>query len=253
MDRRDFIYSSALLFGVLGSKSLNGSLLIQKPHDIFTTESEWNRLLDLQKKLSKIQKIVGFGKFNIISFDEILKVASQTASIGDFTQKELELFEKLYYEDPKKYGFYGTQTTTQITKNISQKEIYKVPKSGHYLFRGESLKNYEKIKKDVGKEIILTSGIRNIPKQTALYINKIVALKGNISQAARIIAPPAYTYHTLGDFDVGKDGLGNRNFSDYFASTDEFKALVRLNYIDIRYGHNNTDGVIYEPWHIKVV
>ena len=55
------------------------------------------------------------------------------------------------------------------------------------------------------------------------------------------------------DFDVGKIGFGRKNFTEAFATTDEFKKLVDLGYVEIRYPEGNTFGVRYEPWHIKVV
>ena len=67
------------------------------------------------------------------------------------------------------------------------------------------------------------------------------------------VPPPGHSYHAVGDFDVGKKGFGSRNFSEAFAQTDEFKRLIDLGYLDIRYPQKNPFGVRYEPWHIKVV
>jgi LAS superfamily LD-carboxypeptidase LdcB len=99
----------------------------------------------------------------------------------------------------------------------------------------------------------LTSGVRNVVKQLSLYISKIKSLNGNLSKASTIIAPPAYSYHTISDFDIGKKGWGNRNFTAEFAKTKEFKQMIKLDYISIRYTINNKDGVRFEPWHVKVI
>ena len=253
MDRRKFISLMAI------SPFLNTSLFGEGfasgigLSDILTTQAEWNNLLLAREKFSKVKKLVGYGKFNIISFDEVLNVAKWDSGIGVFSKPELELLDKLFYDNPNKYGFFGTRTTEKITEAINEKDTIKINYTGHYLFRGKSLEDYNRIVKDVGKDIILTSGIRSVPKQMSLYLDKIYVLNGNISQASRIIAPPAYTHHAVSDFDVGKKGFGGRNFSTLFTTTDEFKSLVKLDYVNIRYTENNKDGVIYEPWHIQVV
>lgn len=51
---------------------------------------------------------------------------------------------------------------------------------------------------------------------------------------------------------MGIVGWGTRNFTNEFATTDEFRRLQDLGYIDIRYPEDNRFGVRFEPWHIKV-
>ena len=99
----------------------------------------------------------------------------------------------------------------------------------------------------------MTSGIRNVVKQLSLYCNKIYNSKGNLTKASTAIAPPAYSYHTISDFDVGRRGWGYKNFTAHFARTTEFYKMRKLNYISMRYTINNKDGVRYEPWHVKVI
>ena len=253
MTRRDFLSLSAIL--PFCNSSLLGEGFAHKEGliDIFTTKEEWSDLVLARERLSKVKQSVGYGKFNIISFDAVLGVAKNDSRIGEFSKKELELLDKLFYDNPNKYGFFGTKTTDKITQVIDEKDTIKINYTGHYLFRGKSLEDYNRILKDVGKDIILTSGIRSVPKQMSLYLDKIYAFQGNISKASRIIAPPAYTHHAISDFDVGKKGFGGRNFSTLFTTTEEFKSLVKLEYVNIRYTENNKDGVIYEPWHIQVV
>jgi len=90
-------------------------------------------------------------------------------------------------------------------------------------------------------------------KQLNLYSNKLIKLNGNITQASRDIAPPSYSFHSIGDFDVGKMGLGAKNFTSAFAKTQEFSKMKKLDYIEMRYTHNNSDGVRFEPWHVKII
>ncbi len=85
-----------------------------------------------------------------------------------------------------------------------------------------------------------------------LFVDKAVTTDGNLSQASRSLAPPGYSYHAIGDFDIGKIGAGLDNFNEAFADTDEYKRLVDLGYADIRYTPTNPFGVRHEPWHIKM-
>jgi LAS superfamily LD-carboxypeptidase LdcB len=47
--------------------------------------------------------------------------------------------------------------------------------------------------------------------------------------------------------------LGHKNFTEAFAKTDEFKRLIDLGHVTIRYPRGNPYGVRYEPWHVGVV
>ena len=74
-----------------------------------------------------------------------------------------------------------------------------------------------------------------------------------ITTASRSLVPPAYSYHSIGDFDVGKRGWGHENFTANFARTQEFWSLQKLPYISMRYTVGNADGVRFEPWHVQIV
>jgi hypothetical protein len=221
--------------------------------DITLTGSEWQLFISLRNRLRRIKNFVGYGNFNIISFDHALLYAKNYSVIGAFSKAELALAERLFYEDPAQYGFYGERICDEITQTISRKEVEKIPATGHYLFKGKPLEDYLRLKKDIGDELILTSGVRNVVKQMSLYMDKIYSCRGNITQASFSLAPPGYSYHSRCDFDVGKRGFGHKNFTAQFARTKEFRELRKLNYIDMRYTINNRDGVRYEPWHVKVI
>jgi len=121
------------------------------------------------------------------------------------------------------------------------------------LFKDKPEETYYEMKKDIGDSLTLTSGIRSIVKQTKLFLDKINKVDGNITVAAKSIAPPGFTYHAIGDFDVGKKGFGYANFTSKFATTHEFQEIQKLKYVDVRYTINNKDGVRYEPWHITTI
>lgn len=256
INRRDFFKLSKL--GILGTVALNSNLFAYEPNEIRTPytyleDKYLNAFLSIKNKLVLVQKYVGHGNFNVLSFDAMLKISKNNSSIGEFTKLELEFLESIFYYNPSSHGFFGDRISKNITDTINKKEIIKVPYTGHYLFKGKPLDTYNEMVKDVGNNIILTSGIRSIVKQLKLFIDKVESLDGNITVAAKSIAPPAYTYHSIGDFDVGKKGFGYANFTSRFALTEEFRKIKKLKYIDVRYTINNKDGVRYEPWHITTI
>ena len=232
------------LFSPKGSQSLS---------DRFATGREWELVQSVEARLRRVMDWVGFGNFNIIGFDAVLRFASAVDRIGTFTPEELTFIEELFGRDAKEYGFFGDRVVSRLSETIDEKAVYKVPRSGHFLFRGESERVYDQICRDIGESIILTSGVRSIPKQLHLFLAKTVDTGGNYSEASRSLAPAGYSYHGIGDFDVGKVGFGARNFTQDFAQTREFEKLMKLGYVAIRYPAGNPYGVYFEPWHIEVV
>ena len=203
--------------------------------------------------MRRLQSYVGHGNFNIIGWDQSLKFARRRDEIGAFGHSELELIEELFFTNAETLGFYGDKVVTNLSATIAKRDIDKIPGSGHFLFKGPSTNTYIKIRRDLGDSVVLTSGIRSVVKQVYLFMNKAEKVDGNLSIASYSLAPPGHSYHAVGDFDVGKRGFGHKNFSEAFAQTDEFKRLIDLGYLDIRYPQQNPFGVRYEPWHIKVV
>jgi len=244
--------SDACVNPITGTPIYSHSLLIRRK-ELYISSQDWDTFVSARDRLRRIKKYVGYGNFNILSFDTALFYARNYPSIGAFTKDELALMDKLFYENPRKYGFYGQKTTHNITTKISKKDVVKIPHTGHFLFKGKPLEDYTRVKEDIGENIVLTSGIRSVVKQMSLYMDKIYKLNGNITKASYSIAPPAYTFHALGDFDVGKKGFGYANFTTKFTTTQEFKELIKLDYIAMRYKPNNIYGVRYEPWHVEVI
>lgn len=221
--------------------------------DIFLPDTEQPLLTSVLLRMERVQRITGHGNYNLLSFDEMIKVARNYSSVGRFEPSELEFMEKVFFTNASEYGFLGDKVTSELTEKINKADTFKVPYSGHYLFKNESLAYYEKLKGDVGSSIILTSGIRSNVKQMHLFLAKCSKSSFNLSKASRSLAPPGHSYHGIGDFDVGKVGYGAANFTDDFAKTDEFKRMLDLGYVQIRYTEDNRLGVRFEPWHIKVV
>jgi hypothetical protein len=252
MTRRNFLVLGSTL-PIIANAFERNSVFESPNKDIYVPNDEWLDFVSALKRINRVKRYVGYGNFNIISFDHALFYGRNTPSIGEFTKKELDILDKLFYEDPKKYGFYGKKVVDNITTKIVGKEVQKVPRTGHYLYKGKPLSDYKRLKKDIGLKVTLTSGIRGVVKQMSLYMGKIYSLEGNMTQASQSLAPPAYTYHAISDFDVGRKGFGRHNFTTRFVTTQEFKKLRKLDYISMRYKVNNKDGVRYEPWHIEVI
>jgi D-alanyl-D-alanine carboxypeptidase len=221
--------------------------------DIRLSESEWTVLESVVVRLRRVQKVVGHGNFNVLGFDDALKFAKRYNSVGEFTKAELAFIEKVFFTQASDYGFMGKKVTNDLTSKIAKSKTIKVPHSGHFLFKDESLSYYEKLKADIGGSIILTSGIRSNVKQIHLFLSKASVSNYNMSKASRSLAPPGHSFHGIGDFDVGRVGWGYNNFTDQFAQTEEFKRMQDLGYVQIRYTEGNSLGVRFEPWHIKVV
>jgi hypothetical protein len=221
--------------------------------DVVLTEAEYKTLVQSLERINRVQDYVGFGNFNVLSFDEALKYGKYSPRIGEFTAAEKEFLDKLFNYDTSQLGFFGEKVIGKQTNVISSKDVVKMPGTGHFVFRGHPEDFYNKIRTEVGESLVLTSGVRNIVKQYQLYMAKTVQASGNLSRASRSLAPPGHSYHAIGDFDVGQVGGGFDNFTAAFAKTDEFKRLQDLGYVKIRYTADNDLGVRYEPWHIRVV
>ncbi|MEN8245649.1 MAG: M15 family metallopeptidase [Thermodesulfobacteriota bacterium] len=220
--------------------------------NIFLSPAEYRLLCTLTRRLARLQVSAGHGNFALMDFDSALTHARYDAHIGLFTRAEIDFMEKMFYQDARLYGFMGKKPLRQITDGVQKEAFVRVPGTGNFLFTGRSLKTYRKMSGDVGNELILTSGIRGIPKQFYLFFRKAVRTKGNLSLASRSLAPPGYSFHGISDFDVGSVRLGSDNFTRRFTRTDVFKKLQNLDYVHLRYTERNHLGVRFEPWHIKV-
>lgn len=221
-------------------------------NDIYLDPRYEQTLLSVTQRLARLENHIGHGNFNLISFDEMLVYANSYPKVGKFEALELEFIEDVFFTDPSRYGFFGHKVTHSITEHIPRDDIQNVARTGHFLIKGESLNLYNMIKADVGDGIVLTSGIRSVVKQLHLFLAKTIAANGNLSRASRSLAPPGHSYHGVGDFDVGKIGFGERNFTADFSSTAEYQRMAGLSYVNIRYPTDNLFGVRFEPWHIKI-
>jgi hypothetical protein len=220
--------------------------------DIILSRREFLLLGRVVKRFERVRSITGHGNFCVIGFDEALRIGRLYSKVGRFTSSELDFLEMIYFRDAEHYGFKGEKQVVTLTRTIKRKDILKVPYSGNYLYKGPSHEKYERVKRELGEKLVLTSGIRGVTKQFYLFLNKAFRHGGNLSLASRSLAPPGYSYHATGDFDVGQKGFGGANFSERFTTTSVFKELADRGLVQYRYKRDNLLGVRYEPWHIKL-
>ena len=220
--------------------------------DVFIESQDRGLLKSTVRRMRKLEAVVGHGNFYLLNFDDALQNARYFSNVGAFTKEEIAFLERLFYRDAATYGFRGHKPLKNITDEVDRTKAVRIPRTGNYVYQGASLETFRRIRKDVGDQVVLTSGLRSIPKQFLLFLNKAYQHHGNLSLASRSLAPPGYSYHGIGDFDVGHVKLGSDNFTLRFTQTDVYRQLQNLGYIELRYHENNDLGVRFEPWHIKV-
>lgn len=224
-----------------------------EPHeeDVYLDRERFQLLKSSLKRLKRLQGTIGHGNFHLLNFDDALKIARSYPSVGRFPKDELDFLEMIFYEDCTRFGFFGRKPIKSLTCWIGKQEVVKIPHTGNYLYKGLPLETYKRIKQDVGDQMILTSGVRSVTKQFLLFLNKAHKSRGNLSLVSRSLAPPGYSFHGVGDFDVGQIGFGAANFSERFTTTEVYRKLADLGHINLRYPQDNVLGVRFEPWHIK--
>jgi hypothetical protein len=220
--------------------------------DYLLGDARLELLVTTAARLERAVRVIGHGHFNLVSFDDLLRYADRYVEIGPFTAAELGFLDEIFHTDARDYGFLGNKILHQQTARFAEADVERIDTTGHYLLRGEPLARYERIRADLGENIFLTSGVRGVVKQFQLFLSKAIETGGNLSQASRSLAPPGYSYHAIGDFDIGRVGFGLKNFTADFAQTPEYQRLIDLGYVEIRYTETNPFGVRHEPWHIKI-
>lgn len=221
--------------------------------DVFLNKNRLPVLESSLDRLKRLQSTVGYANFSLLSFDDAVNISKSYSKVGPFTRQELIFLEELFYYRASSIGFMGQKPIKNLTSRIKKKTVSKIAGTGNYLYRGKPIEMYNRIKTQIGEDVILTSGVRSVMKQFYLYLNKVKKSNGNLSMASRSLAPPGYSFHGVGDFDVGKIGFGIDNFTERFTQTDVYKRLADLGYIRFRYERDNDLGVRFEPWHIEVV
>lgn len=220
--------------------------------DVILTASDYRTLKKVLARFARVQTTVGHGNFCLLGFDDSLDIARGYQRVGAFSSRELAFIDKIFHTDARIYGFKDQKLFHGITNTINKRKVHKIPGSGNYLYKGSSLKLYRRLSHDIGNQLVLTAGIRGIAKQFYLFLKKAAHSRGNLSVASQSLAPPGYSYHGVGDFDVGQIGYGAANFTEKFSRTTVYRNMTQLDYVIFRYPRNNRLGVRFEPWHIQV-
>jgi hypothetical protein len=203
-------------------------------------------------RLQRLERTVGHGNFHLLGFDEARKVAGAYASVGAFPKAEVTFLDRVFHCDGSAYGFFGEKPLKRLTDRIPLNHIRKMRGTGSYLYRGRPTEIYRRIRKEVGEEAVITSGVRSVIKQFKLFLAKAWENDGNFSLASRSLAPPGYSYHGVGDFDIGQKGWGVSNFTERFTKSEVYRKLEDGGFVRLRYRRFNKLGVRFEPWHIQV-
>lgn len=253
LDVKDALAGTGGAAGNLKSESLKVRFFNRDfKDDVFLPDNDMPLLLSSCMRFKRIQKQIGYGNFSLAGFDDALAYAGSYACIGKFSRRELDFLEKIFQHPADDYGFMGEKTVEPLTWQVPSGKTVKIRGTGNYLYKGRAQTLYRDIRKKIGPDAVLTSGIRGMSKQFLLFLNKAVQSKGNLSMASRSLAPPGYSFHATGDFDMGEKGFGLDNFTEKFTKTRVYDQLSSLGYIRFRYGPENHLGVRFEPWHVEV-
>ena len=212
--------------------------------------SEWPlpRLRALAARLESVQRVIGQGRFNLVSFDDVRAAARQTPQ-GALTAAEESSCSELFHLDARRIGFLGARVVRDMNYALPHAELVRVDGGQHLFPAANAL--FERARAAVGPQLIVTSGARGVPKQMLVFLRSALRA-GIIGRAVHSVAPPGYSYHAVGDMDVGDRALGGVNFTQAFANTSTYRKLIALPYVRLRYPRNNALGVSFEPWHLQV-
>ena len=222
------------------------------PDDVILSPARRVLLDSVMARLNRLQNHIGHGWFYLLGLDEAVRYAKRGA-VGAFPRAELDFMDELFYTPASAYGFLDKKPLEGFTSQIDKGKVVKVPGMGNFVYKGDAEKTWKEIQRVMGAEVVLSSGVRGVIKQFHLFLAKAQSNGGNLSLASRSLAPPGYSFHGVGDFDVGQRGYGGRNFTVDFTLTPVFKALSERGFITLRYPRDNLLGVRFEPWHVKVV
>ncbi len=139
-------------------------------------------------RLGRLERTVGHGFFYLLGFDEAVRIARGYPAVGAFSPQELALIDELFHADASAYGFMGMKPLNSLTATIPAREVYKVPGMGNFVYQGEPRATWETIRRLLGEDVVLTSGVRGIMKQFHLFLTKAATNGGNLSLASRSLA-----------------------------------------------------------------
>jgi hypothetical protein len=179
---------------------------------------------------------------------------------------ERDFAERIFQIDPKEIGFKGPKYSKGKPERPVKIESVKVGdrETGIQYCPEHSYKDYllmtEKMKKEIGKQLLIDSGYRSPGKQAYLFFYYLTTSSDySLKENAKWIAMPGYSEHgnpvnNAMDFtsENGINGFSDNQTAADFEALPEFYWLMenanQFNFY-LSYPKDNTFGVAYEPWH----
>ncbi|HID98410.1 MAG TPA: hypothetical protein EYP57_09545, partial [Thermodesulfobacteriaceae bacterium] len=215
--------------------------------DVWATPSQTLMIYSCLDKLNRVQRLTGFGKFNYICMKKTLLLAWQRRKTGrfkgsepettiPFTTKEKDFMRSFFGLDAANYGFYGKRVVCDMEYSIRPDELQYM--GGHYIRKGPAMDRFRKIKDQVERhpalvnlisdpvknslDMVITSGIRNIPKQMRLFFNKAVKLQG---------IPPQKYFYTIDYEKAEKQRVSINRIKDEFDALKKDISILQKNHV----------------------
>ena len=94
--------------------------------DIYLDPRDEPLLLRTTQHLSRVERHIGHGHFNLMSFDEMLQRGRNFPQIGKFEADELNFIEEVFFANPHRYGFFGKKIAprSQILSRATMSRKY---------------------------------------------------------------------------------------------------------------------------------
>ena len=207
------------------------------------------------KKADKSREIKNL---KTISFSRLYKYLDKT---------EIELIKNFLKLNPRRYGFKGKFLgMKKVPKNLisirnqkynfnGKKEIIEkqyLPKPVYLAFQ----KMNKALNNETGRKLLIDSGYRSSAYQAVTFLYYLKLNKFNFLKTVKRVAFPGYSEHgnpkrQAIDFITVKGIPSDKKPLD-FERTEEFKWLLKnANKFGfyLSYPKNNSNGVMYEPWH----
>jgi D-alanyl-D-alanine carboxypeptidase len=117
--------------------------------------------------------------------------------------------------------------------------------------------NMQAAAKAEGVDLSVISGFRTIAEQQQLFFDISKQRNQTPAQRAKVSAPPGHSEHHTGyALDIGDADVPSATLSTSFEKTPAFQWLQNnaAKYgFEMSFPPNNTQGVMYEPWHWRFV
>lgn len=144
-------------------------------------------------------------------------------------------------------------------KEAPQSDLVSITNNGIRLRKAaaKQFQNMVAAARSQGVNIVVISGFRSISEQKHLFFD-VKAQRGQVAaKRATVSAPPGYSEHHTGyAVDLGDASVPATNLNQNFENTRAYKWLqvnaAKFSF-EISFPRNNTQGVIYEPWHWRYV